>query len=236
MTESPLILELEQMHDCISCNASEKVHETRIKWLATLSMDAKTVTNLFEIETVNLVSISDKLKAMKEVKEVKVVQKGEQKTWITIRFGESIATAPKLVKSGCTWLQPAWSENGVDKVTMFAPTYGNFRKFLDLADESGYDIKVKSKRYITPKDKVNFDIFSSSGYVQLKSAIELLTPRQYELFDLACRYGYYEEPKKVNLQELGSKLGVTESTTAELLRKAEKKLMPIMSDILRAMK
>ena len=54
-----------------------------------------------------------------------------------------------------------------------------------------------------------------------------------EVFDLACRYGYYEEPKKISIAELADKLAISESTYAELLRKAERKLLPILSDILR---
>jgi predicted DNA binding protein len=54
-----------------------------------------------------------------------------------------------------------------------------------------------------------------------------------EVFDLACRYGYYEEPKKISIEELAAKLGISPSTCAELLRKAERKLLPVLSDILR---
>ena len=235
MAESPLIVELEQVHKCVSCDASERLHDARIKWLATLSVDRDTVTNLFEIDTAELAKTLDKSKALKEVREVRLVQKGEQKSWISIRADSCISTAPKLASSGVVWLQPTYSENGVDVVTLFAPSYHNYRKFLEMVDGE-YDIKLRSKHFLSPKEKVNFDIFSSSGYLQLRSASELLTPRQYELFDLACRYGYYEEPKKISLQELGAKLGIGESTAAELLRKAEKKLMPIMSDMIRVMK
>ncbi len=235
MGESPLIVELEQVHKCVSCDASERLHGIKIRWLMTLSSDRNTVTNLFEIGSDELAGMLERSRSLKEVREVRVVQKGERTSWVAIRADNCISTAPKLASSGVAWLQPTYSQNGTDVVTLFAPSYHNYRKFLEIV-EGNYDIRLKSKRFITTKEKVNFDIFSSSGYLQLKSASELLTPRQYELFDLACRYGYYEEPKKVSLQELGAKLGISESTAAELLRKSERKLMPIMSDIMRVMR
>ena len=235
MTDTPLILELEQVHHCVSRDVSERITDTKIKWLATLSIDENTVTNMFELDNEYLQEVVQKSKQLKEVKKVKVVQKTDTKSWISLRADKCIATAPKLVKSGCIWLHPVWSEDGVDRITMFAPTFKNFRNFLDLVEDD-YQVKVRSKRYLDAGEKINFDTFSSNGFLQLKSATELLTERQYELFDLACRYGYYEEPKKISLQEIGAKLGICESTSAELLRKAERKLMPVLSDILRAMR
>jgi len=234
MAESPLILELEQVHGCVSLETSEKVAGVRIRWLATLSMDERAVTNLFETDSASIPKVLEKARSLRDVKSARLVQKGPQNSWITMTAERKVSSAPKLAEAGVIWLQPAYSEDGVDRVTMFAPSFCNFRKFLELV-EGDYDIKVRSKRFISQNEKINFDMFSSSGFLHLRAAAELLTPRQYEMFDLACRYGYYEEPKKISLEELGAKLGVSESTAAELLRKAEAKLMPMMNEILRKM-
>jgi predicted DNA binding protein len=234
MAESPLILELEQVHRCVSRETSEKVAGAKIRWLATLSMDERAVTNLFETDSASILKVLEKARSLRDVKSARLVQKGLQNSWITMTADRKVSSAPKLAEAGVIWLQPACSEDGVDRVTMFAPSFSNFRKFLELV-EGDYDIKVRSKRFISQNEKISFDMFSSNGFLHLRAAAELLTPRQFELFDLACRHGYYQEPKKISLQDLGARLGISESTSAELLRKAEGKLMPMISEVLRTM-
>lgn len=232
----PLIVELEQSHQCTSIEVCDKLKDVRIKWLATISGDKKTVTNLFEIDTEHLKTVVQKARAHKNIREVQIVLQGPKKSQITVRQDRAVATAPYLAKTGTMWLQPTWSEGGVDKVTMLAPNFKSLKAFIDLVSEHGYDLKIKSKRYVTPAESPTLDTFRTSGFTKLKFASELLTDRQMEAFDLACRYGYYEEPKKISIEELASKLGVSQSTFAELLRKAERKLLPVLNDIMRFMR
>ena len=229
----PLIVELEQIHQCTSIEVCDKLKDVKIKWLATISMDEKTVMNLFEIDSEQLKKIVRKLREHPHVKEVQIILIGPKKSQITIKQSKLLATAPYLAKTGTMWVEPTWSEKGADYVTMLAPNYKNLKEFIDLVSEHGYDLKIKSKRYIDAKNAVSLDAFRPSGFTKLKFASELLTDRQMEVFDLACRYGYYEEPKKISIEELAGKLGISPSTYAELLRKAERKLLPILSDILR---
>ena len=118
---------------------------------------------------------------------------------------------------------------------MLAPNFASFKKFL-ASVEGKYDIKIKSKRYLDQSTRLSLDTFRTAGFLQLKTASEILTDKQMEAFDTACRYGYYEEPKKISIEELSGKLGIGPSTCAELLRKAERKLLPILSDVLRVMR
>ncbi len=230
---TPLIVELEQVHHCTSIEVCDKLKDVKLKWLATVSGDAKTVTNMFEVETTHLRNVIRKIKEHKNVKEVKIIVIGDKKSQVTIKQNKSLATAPYLAKTGTMWLEPTWTEGGVDYVTMLAPNYKSLKQFIELVSENGYDLKIKSKRYIDPKESLKLDSFKSSGFTKLKVAGELLTDRQMEIFDLACRYGYYEEPKKISIEELSQKLDISPSTCAELLRKAERKLLPVLSDIMR---
>jgi predicted DNA binding protein len=232
----PLIVELEQTHHCFSLEVCDRLKDVKIKWLATVGSDEKTISSLFEIPTSSLKAIIRKIKEHKGVVEVNVVQSNERATQIIVRHRKEISTAPYLAKAGVAWIHPTWSEAGVDRVTMLAPGFKNLKAFIDMVSEKGYDLKIKSKRYIEPKESLKIDVFRTSGFTKLKSASELLTDRQMEVFDLACRYGYYEEPKKTDLGELAKKLGISPSTCAELLRKAEMKLLPILNDILRFMR
>ena len=52
-----------------------------------------------------------------------------------------------------------------------------------------------------------------------------LTPRQTTALETAYRLGFYAFPRRSNLQEIARILGVSRSTTAELLRRAEGKML-----------
>ncbi len=52
-----------------------------------------------------------------------------------------------------------------------------------------------------------------------------LTPRQTAALETAYRLGFYAFPRRSNLQEVSRILGVSRSTTAELLRRAESKML-----------
>ncbi len=51
-----------------------------------------------------------------------------------------------------------------------------------------------------------------------------LTPRQATALELAYRLGFYTFPRRTNFKEISRILGVSRSTTAELLRRAESKM------------
>ncbi len=52
-----------------------------------------------------------------------------------------------------------------------------------------------------------------------------LTPRQTAALETAYRLGFYAFPRRSNLREISRILGVSRSTTAELLRRAEGKML-----------
>lgn len=54
LENKPLIVELEQVHKCTSIAVCDKLKDVRIKWIATIGGDEKTITNLFEIDTASL--------------------------------------------------------------------------------------------------------------------------------------------------------------------------------------
>jgi predicted DNA binding protein len=232
----PLIVELEQSHQCTTIEACERLKDVRIKWLATIGGDEKTITTLFEVDSEHLKLTVRTLRAHRNVREVRVVLLGPKRSQLIVRQDKIIATAPYLAKNGTMWLQPTWTEKDVDHVTMLAPNYKSLKAFIDLVNTKGYNLKIKSKHYIKPDEAVSLDTFRTSGFTKLKIASELLTEKQMEAFDLACRFGYYEEPKKTSIEELAGKLDISPSTYAELLRKAERKLLPVLNDIMKFMK
>lgn len=54
--------------------------------------------------------------------------------------------------------------------------------------------------------------------------LDVLSPRQREVFEYACQQGYYDWPRKVSATDLTDDLGITKATVTEHLRKAESRL------------
>lgn len=52
-----------------------------------------------------------------------------------------------------------------------------------------------------------------------------LTARQEQIVKMALEMGYFEFPKKIRLEELSSRLGISAGTLSEILRRAEKNIL-----------
>lgn len=69
------------------------------------------------------------------------------------------------------------------------------------------------------------------GNVNLQFDLEDLTPQQLKAVNLAIEKGYFEIPKKVNLEELSQQMKLSRTTFLEHLRKAERKILSKYFDI-----
>ena len=52
-----------------------------------------------------------------------------------------------------------------------------------------------------------------------------LTARQEYIIKIAFELGYFEFPKKINLEELSTRLGISPGTLSEILRRVEKNIL-----------
>jgi predicted DNA binding protein len=54
---------------------------------------------------------------------------------------------------------------------------------------------------------------------------EKLTPRQRNIVEYVFASGFYEYPRRSNLQKLSKTLGISSSTLGEMIRRAERKII-----------
>ena len=59
-----------------------------------------------------------------------------------------------------------------------------------------------------------------------------LSPKQKESIELAIKHGYYEYPRKIDLDKLSKIMKVKRQTFQENLRRAEKKIIPFLTESL----
>ena len=81
------------------------------------------------------------------------------------------------------------------------------------------DLKTLCARLDT--NRVKYELLEVSHRVQKKE----MTARQEEILRVAYDLGYFEFPKRIKLEDLAAKLGITNGTLAEILRRAEKNVL-----------
>ncbi|MGO8805698.1 MAG: helix-turn-helix domain-containing protein [Candidatus Bathyarchaeia archaeon] len=76
---------------------------------------------------------------------------------------------------------------------------------------------------------VNYKVLSlTDAKFSPNSPISRLTEKQQEAISLAFRLGYFDTPRKISADELAQKLGLSSSTLAVHLRRAERRLLAEM--------
>ncbi len=71
------------------------------------------------------------------------------------------------------------------------------------------------------KNKVNNQILEKTYHMQKRQ----ITSRQEQLMRIAFDLGYFEFPKRVNLEQLSERLGISTGTLSEILRRGEKNIL-----------
>ena len=96
--------------------------------------------------------------------------------------------------------------------------------------ERGKRIKFILKDYdvenvMDPLDEMGIDIIKFSKVKMNFNLKDILTPKQKKILGPSLKYGYYRFPKKISLNNLSKKIGVSPSTLCVHLQKIESKLI-----------
>lgn len=73
-------------------------------------------------------------------------------------------------------------------------------------------------------DGVRFELISFTTYSDAPGE-SMLTDRQREILELAVEEGYFDQPRRIDREEIADRLGLSGSTVSEHLRKAERKIL-----------
>jgi len=227
----PLIATIEYNHDCICSDVPERYPDTSIHYLAELGERGKSISHFFGISGDDVPGFIAALRAHPTTFDVKIVRRGKAQSEIITVTKSDVSTKFALKRSGCAFLSnPVYSE-GIEKAHLFAPSFDSLKSFLDSLKNS-YNVKVASKHFLKEDERVRPDSLIKSGFMEFVSAADLLTNRQAEALRLAGGLDYYDIPKRTSLEKIGQRMGISEAAAGELLRKAERKLMPAIAKII----
>jgi len=227
----PLIAKIEYNHNCICSDVPERYPDVSIKYLAEIGQKGRNISHLFNLRGDELANFIDALRGHPTTSAVEILRKiGDSAEVITITK-EDASTAHALREAGCAFVSVPVYDAGIEEIKILAPSFEAFSQFLDSLKNS-YNVKVASKHFLRDNEKIRPESLMESGFLEFVSAADLLTKRQAEALKLAARLNYYDMPRRTSLQDIADKMGISESAASELLRKAERKLLPVIARML----
>lgn len=78
--------------------------------------------------------------------------------------------------------------------------------------------------------EVNVERVQSLDQEALDRVAETLTEKQYELLSAALEGGYFDVPRGTSLEELGTKFDVSQQSTSEMMRRAQRTIVAAAVD------
>lgn len=161
----------------------------------------------------------DKKKFIKELKKEKSTEKLEQKGNYIFTLNEkpigkefySVLFDPKIIQ-----VKPvAQRTDGYEDWELASWDKQTLMKVREIPE---FKIEIKSIQNI------------HLGDIFLPHIYPKLSPKQKEAIELAVKEGYYEYPRKIDLEKLAKITKVKRQTFQEHLRRAEKKLVPFLTE------
>jgi len=231
--EDLILFEVEISHPCWACDLTDRNKDANVV-THPIAIKGNTIINMVDLRSHTVEKDIEFLKKHELIKQVEVLAIQPERALLRITATYSGMTFKTLHETNVALLESPLTKNSVDSEILLAKSYKDMTELINKwKEQTDYDVRLKSKKLMKQEEVESLNGFRTSGFFDLKSAKELLTPKQLEIFRLACDYGYYDNPKKISIEQLAERTGISAATLAEHLRKAESKLMPIFMKVLR---
>jgi predicted DNA binding protein len=129
-----------------------------------------------------------------------------------------------LLRNNCFPTIPATVTNGREHWSVLASAHEEVSQTHDQLRSIG-SIEVDALR------QPRFDRLPT-GLTGIKQAVQDLSPRQMEVLKRAIDEGYYDSPRRCNIEELASMDSANTSTVGEHLRRSEAKILEAVGSML----
>lgn len=233
MPSHPVIIELDFHHYCWFIDLTGKNPLASLRVASPGVVEGGNITNIVDLTTPTPKQDIEFIKKHPIVKRVDVLFRKPNGALLRVTQSYDGMSLKALEEAKGILLEPTVTSAEKDREVALIPTPKAADKFIKQLREGGFDTRLLAKRFVRDEDKLSLDFFRTSGFLSLSTTKDMLTPKQLEVFELACRNGYYDIPKKITLEELAEDTGLHPATLAEHLHKAEAKLLPILADVMK---
>lgn len=135
--------------------------------------------------------------------------------------------AASAIDMAGAWIEePVIYKGGWEHYRIIAHEKGQISGVVNGLQRTGAKVEVSSLKPLRLKGVADDLVLASS------SVLAGMTDRQVKALAKACNQGYFHEPSKVDLDTLARQQGLSRSTYAEHLRKAESKILSNLSAII----
>ncbi len=114
-------------------------------------------------------------------------------------------------------IMPIFCEHGFEHSRLIAFRHEALSKLFNRLSGHGFRFEVE--------EKMPFNGMVSDNLITLNSLMAKLTDRQVDAISAAYNCGYYQTPRRVNVETIANRVKVPRTTLQEHLNKAENKLI-----------
>jgi len=149
------------------------------------------------------------MKKSPSILEFEITHKSSLQYWTrAVHSIDGASIHDTILESGCMTKLPIIISRGSQYHTILAPSQEEFSQLFDSLKERFTSVKIeKLRRY-------------PSGVIA-----PILSPKQMEAVLLAYARGYYEIPRKCEVQDISKEVGIKRVAMQERLRRAERTIM-----------
>ncbi|MCL4326826.1 MAG: helix-turn-helix domain-containing protein [Candidatus Thermoplasmatota archaeon] len=153
-------------------------------------------------------------------------QKGRASVIIKCRCNINNSTIRMTESESCLWRAPVKYKSGEEEITVISPVQENFRSLYDKLSKIG-EVEISRKFQVLPEDLRDnwtvsiMELFSEMTDIQTKYILEAISA------------GYFDTPRRVSLEELAKRNGISQSTMQEHINKARNRIIYSVEPYLR---
>jgi hypothetical protein len=209
------------VHDCFYSRLTQKYPEAAIAMWCNLN------THVFEVASSDA-DLTTKVEGELLREEVggTAIQEGKVVRIVAQRCDCGPGAAAAITEVGGWFEEPVIYKDGWEHYRVIAHEKSVITDAVENLKAKGAKVELVSIKPLRLKGVAEDLVVASS------SVLAGLTDRQVKALAEACNQGYFEEPSKIDLDYLSKRAGLSRSTYAEHLRKAEGKLLTNLSAII----
>ncbi|MCU0861331.1 MAG: helix-turn-helix domain-containing protein [Methanomassiliicoccales archaeon] len=209
------------IHDCFYSRLTQSYPQ------ATIAMWCNGSSHVFEVSCPDPDTLDEvEASLMRQEMGGSSIREGSVLRIVAQRCDCPMGASSAIDGAGAWTEEPVIYKGGWEHYRVIAHQREQIATMMRLLNEMGARVELQSLKPLKLKGVAEDLVLASS------SVLAGLTDRQVQALAQACNQGYFQEPSRTDLDSLARRAGLSRSTYAEHLRKAESKLLSNLSAII----